>query len=207
MRMRLIRTALTIATPIAFVLLATGCGSFGGSLPESITIELPDGTETTATLGSGVERLANTSWDFFLTTAEAQGVPFVVISFGDAGNLEAFNDNTLAAEIFGDEIIFDGQRHNTTQQGLSYSAATYGAETSDATGFAFEGLLTAFAAGFKVANGTASASGTFDPDDPDTMTGTFAYAFEITVNFPGIPVSDLAETFAFIAHRVKSSSE
>jgi len=202
MTKRIIRTALTIATPVAFILLAAGCGAVGGGLPESVSIELPDGTTTTATLGSGVDRLADTSWAFYLTAPSAQGAPFVVISFGSAGNLEAFNDNTLAVEIFGDQILFDGQRHNTTQQGLSYSAATYGASTSDANGFAFQGRLSAFAAGFKVADGTASASGTFVPDDPDTMTGTFEYAFDILVDFPGVPVSDLAENFEFIAHRV-----
>jgi len=202
MSFRLIRAALTVATPVAFLLLATGCGTIGGALPDTVTVDLPDGTQTTATLGSGVDRLANTSWEFFLTAPAAQGAPFVVISFGDSGNLEAFNDNTLASEIFGDQIIFDGQVHNTSQAGLSYSAGTFGAETSDASGFAFQGVLNAFAAGFKVADCTANASGTFDPDDPDTMTGMFDYAFQVTVDFPGIPVSDLAQTFGFIAHRV-----
>lgn len=205
MTARIIRTALTVATPVAFILLAAGCGARGGALPDSVTIELPDGTTTQATLGSGVASLADTSWEFYLTAAPAQGAPFVVISFGPEGNLEAFDDNTLAAEIFGDQIIFDGQRHNTTQQGLSYSAATYGAETSDANGFAFQGILNAFAAGFKVAEGTASASGTFDPDDPNTMTGTFEYAFDTLVELPGVPVGDLEERFGFIAHRVENT--
>ena len=54
MTARIIRTVLTVATPVAFILLAAGCGAPGGALPESVTIELPDGTTTQATLGSGV---------------------------------------------------------------------------------------------------------------------------------------------------------
>ena len=198
---RIVRKALSIATAVAFILLAAGCGVQGG-LPDEVTIELPDGTEVQAVLGSGVASLENSSWQFFAMSGSAQGPPFAVISFGPQGNLAAFNDNTLAREIFGDQILFDGMVHNTTQPGISYSAATYGAETSDATGFAFEGLLNAFAAGFKAAEGTASASGSFDPDDPNTMTGTFAYAFDILIERPGVPVSDQEDSFGFIAHRV-----
>ena len=179
----------------------SGCGS-RGQLPNEITVLLPDGTETQATLGSGVISLADTIWRFFEASSSGQGRQFLILSFGPNGELESFNENTIATSIFGSTILFDGEQHDTSQQGLTYSAATYGAETSDANGFTFEVLLNAFFAGFEVAAGTATAIGTFDPDDPDTMTGTFAYDFALTISLPGLPVEDEADEFDYIAHRV-----
>jgi hypothetical protein len=127
----------------------------------------------------------------------------VTISFGSEGQLRAFEDNTFAAEIFGPTLIFDGQQHATSQDGLTYAAATYGAETSDATGFTFVGELNAFAVIIgKVADATATASGAFDPDDPDVMTGTFSFEYDITVEFPGVPTGGDSSEFGFIAHRI-----
>ena len=181
---------------------AIGCGSAGGSLPDAVTIELPDGTTTQATLGSGVATLANTTWQLLVTSEAAQGVPFVIIAFGEQGNLEAFYENTLASEVFGSSILFDGERHNTTQKGLSYSAVTYGAQTSDASGFAFEGRMSAFAAGFKVASGEAAAVGMFDPDDPNVMTGTFSFGYDIEVSVPGVPTEGEDQSLNFVAERI-----
>ncbi len=195
-RLRRVATLFTVT-----LLSISGCGS-RGQLPEEITVQLPDGTETRVTLGSGVISLADTTWQFFATASTGQGAPFVTISFGPNGELEAFEDNTIAANIFGSTILFDGQRHNTTQPGLSYAAATYGAETSDANGFTFEGRLNAFIAGLEVASSTSTASGTFDPDDSDIMTGTFGYTITMTVTIPGIPFEDQEDEFGFIAHRV-----
>jgi len=77
---------------------------------------------------------------------------------------------------------------------------TYGAETSDGTGFTFEGRLTAFAAGLQAGYATATATGTFDPDDPNTMTGTFSYSTRVTLI--SMPEANVDEEFTFIAHRV-----
>ena len=178
-----------------------GCGS-SGQLPDEITVLLPDGTETQATLGSGVISLANTTWRFFEASSSGQGQQFLVLSFGPNGELEAFNENTIATSIFGSTILFDGEQHDTSQKGLTYTAATYGAETSDANGFTFEVILNAFFGGFEVAAGTATAIGTFDPDDPDTMTGSFAYDFALTISIPGVPIEDEADEFDYVAHRV-----
>ena len=178
-----------------------GCGSTG-QLPDEVTVQLPDGTQTQVTLGSGVISLADTTWRFFAASPSSQGRQFLILSFGPNGELASFNENTIAASIFGSTILFDGERHNTSQQGVSYAAGTYGAETSDANGFTFEVRLNAFFGGFEVAAGTATATGTFDPDDPDTMTGTFAYAFAMTISIPGVPFEDEADEFDFIAQRV-----
>jgi hypothetical protein len=189
---------------VAFVVLPLGCGSQGGAVPDSVTLALPDGTTTTATLGEGVASLADSTWEFFVTgqvsPAPAEAIPFVVISFGPNGELTQFDQNTFAAEIFGDTIYFDGARHNTNQTGLSYTAGTYGAETSDATGFTFEGRLTAFAAGINAANATATASGTFDANDPDTMTGEFSFSVQVTIT--SIPGTDMDMAYTYTAHRV-----
>lgn len=184
-----------------------GCG--GGratGLPESVTIQLPDGTETEATLGAGVLSLADTTWEFTQVWpgGALSGTPFVTITFGPEGELTSFENNTVASEIFGDTILFDGARHNTSQQGLSYAAGTFGAETSDGNGFAFVGELNAFAPILgKVAEATATASGVFDADDPDVMSGTFTFDGEVLVDLPGVPTDPFSDEFDYIAHRVE----
>jgi hypothetical protein len=199
---RILRAVLVSASILVAILTPAGCGSSGSALPDTVTVNLPDGTTSEVTLGSGVASLANTTWHFFLSSEAAQSTPFVVVSFGDEGNLEAFYENTLASEIFGSQILFDGERHNTTQQGLSYAAATYGAQTSDASGFAFEGRLSAFAAGFKVASGEASATGMFDPENPNRMTGTFSFGYDIEVSVPCVPTEGADDSFGFVAERI-----
>jgi hypothetical protein len=198
------RVVLTFLLGCGLILATEGCGNRNGAVPESVTVELPDGTTTTVTLGAGVPSLADSTWDFYITgqleSSAAQGLPFLVITFGPQGELTRFDGNTLSPEIFGDTIYFDGGNHSTNQQGLSYTAGTYGAETSDASGFSFVGKLTAFAVGLTVANATVTATGTFDADDPDTMTGEFTFSVQATVDF--IPNANVDQGFTFIAHRV-----
>ena len=129
-----------------------------------------------------------------------QGAPFVRLRFGSNGELAAFENSTFAQEIFGSALLFDGVRHNTTQPGLQYVAATYGAETSDSTGFTFEGRLTAFAAGLEAANATASALGEFDPDDPNLMRGLFEFSSRVTLL--DYPEGNQDVQFSFLGRRV-----
>ncbi|MCO6439292.1 MAG: hypothetical protein J5J06_19555 [Phycisphaerae bacterium] len=178
----------------------SGCGPSNNGLPSQLTVTLPDGSEAPVTLGSGVISLADTRWTFYQAAPNGQGAAFVTIRFGSEGQLEAFEDNTIAANIFGDTILFDGARYPTAIPGVSYAAATYGAESSDATGFAFEGRLTGFAAGLEAASGTASAVGEFDVDDPDTIRGTFSYKTEVTLI--SIPEGNQEDEFNFVGRRV-----
>jgi hypothetical protein len=165
-----------------------------------VSVELPDGTTVTADKGAGAPALANTTWNFYRGSATAQRAVFLTIAFGDDGNLERFDNNTLASQIFGDTIVFDGARHNTNQPGVTYSAATYGAQTADATGFTFAGRFTGFAAGFQAANGQASATGTFDPDDPSMMRGVFYFKTEVTLI--DLPEGNQEDEFNFTAELV-----
>jgi hypothetical protein len=176
----------------------TGCG--GSSLPSTVIVDLPDGTSVEVEEGAGVASLTNTSWRFFRSTGAAQGLPFLTISFGPEGNLAGFSNNTIAPEVFGPEILFDGEQHATAMDGVTYAASTYGAETVDGSGFAFAGRMTAWFGPIVAGEATATATGTFDPDDPNTMTGTFAYTTEI--NFVEIPGAEMDEEFFFIAHKV-----
>ena len=194
---QIVHAGALIVLAVAFTLAMAGCGA-GGSLPDSVEVQLPDGTTQTVTLGAGVPSLADSTWVFF----EGGGLPFMTITFGPNGELTKFEDNTLASEIFGDTIYFDGETHQTNQPGLSYSAATYGAQTADAIGFAFEGRISAFAAGLKAAEATASATGTFDLDNPDRMTGVFSFTSQVTIT--SIPGANLDEEFEFVAERVDS---
>lgn len=177
-----------------------GCGSSTNGLPSTVTVELPDGSAEVVTLGSGVVSFADSRWQFYQTSAAAQGVPFAIVRFGPEGELEAFEDNTIASSIFGSEIIFDGAKHPTTQQGLSYAAATFGAQTSDSQGFAFEGRLTAFAAMLEAANATASAVGEFDGDDINTVRGTFTFSSRMTLL--DIPEGNMDLSFDFMGTRI-----
>jgi len=199
MRSFAIRTLTFGVLPVIGLSVLTGCGS-GRDVPDEVTVVLPDGTEETVTLGSGVLQLADTSWDISATTPSGQGVPFVRLSFGPEGELASFENSTLAQEIFGATILFDGVRHNTTQAGLQYAAATYGAATSDSSGFTFEARVTAFAAGIEAANATASAVGEFDPDDANIMTGTFSFSSRVTLI--DIPEGNQDMEFTFLGRRV-----
>lgn len=178
----------------------TGCGLAGDSLPSSVPVTLPDGSTVTADLGSGVPSLADTAWDVFRVAENAQSVSFVRIRFGPDGNLDGFEDNPFAREIFGATIYFDGARHSTTQQGLEYAAAAYAAETADSTGFTFEGRLKAFAAGLEAGHATATATGEFDSDDPDIIHGTFAFSTRITLL--NIPEANQDDEFPYMGRRV-----
>ncbi len=181
-------------------LTVNGCGGpANNGLASEVTVQLPDGTSTTATLGSGVIALADSSWEFFTTAINGQGVPFVVITFGPNGELTEFNDNTLGADIFGSTILFDGARHNTAQSGLQYAAATFGAQTSDATGFTLAADISVFAVGLEAATATATATGMFDANDPDVMTGTFD--FVSTVTLLDIPEGNQNISISFLGRR------
>ncbi len=198
-RQRMLRMSLVVGLAVVLAPVVFGCGANNG-LPAELTVELPDGTTQVVTLGAGVASLADSSWQFFEDSGTGQSIPFLVMAFGPGGTLDRFEDNTIATEIFGTTLIFDGERHDTTQPGLTYAAATFGAETNDSTGFAFVGQLTGFAAGFPVAEATAIASGTFDPNDPDILRGTFSFTSVISI--AAIPDGDVDISFDFIAHRI-----
>jgi len=203
---RNLTSRLTFVLSILVLTALSGCTGRATSLPESVIVTLPDGTQTEATLGAGVLALADTRWEFKQVYAGGQesATPFVTVVFGTNGELTAFENNTIATEIFGDTILFDGKRHETTQPGVTYTAGTFGAETSDANGFTFVGELNAYATVLgKVATATATADGTFDLTDPNTMTGTFAYDSEVLVDLPGVPADSFTDEFAYIAHRVE----
>jgi hypothetical protein len=198
-RLVVLRHGMVVAACLLISLI--GCGSANRSgLPESVTLELLDGTIIEVEQGAGAASLANSQWQLFRTSPSAQSLAFVTINFGPEGNLESFENNTLAQEIFGDTILFDGQRHNTSQQALQYAAATFGAETDDATGFTFEGRLAAFAAGIQVATATATTTASYDPNDPDTVEGTFTFSSRATIS--SIPNGNTDFEFTFVGRRV-----
>ena len=182
-------------------LATTGCGS-RNSVPSSVPVTLPDGTTVNVTMGAGVISLADTVWDFYHVAGNLQGAAFVRIRFDSEGSLAGFENNTIASEIFGDTVLFDGQTHETSQAGLSYAAATYGAETSDSTGFTFEGRLTAYAAGFEAAAVTATAMAEFDPEDPNVVRGTFSYTSEVLMFADMFPQGNMEDEFPFMGQRV-----
>lgn len=196
MSSRLVGLRYGLVTATCLSLSLVGCGFRNSNRPETVTIELPDGTIVEVEQGSGAASLANSQWQFFRIVGSTEAL-VATIHFGPAGNLESFTENTFSPEIFGDTILFDGQRHSTTQQGLEYTAVTFGA--GNASGFTFEGQLVAFFSGITAATATATATATYVAGDPDTVEGTFA--FFVNVLIPVIPeIPD--DTFAFVGRRV-----
>ena len=173
------RICLAISFPIIAVTTLVGCQ--GGSIaPESETLTLPDGTVVEVTQDEGAVSLANSRWEL-----RSGGTAFVTFVFDAGGNLTTFQDFTLASDILGSEIILDDTKHDTGITGVQYSAVTFEAETEDGTGFTFVTSLFAFVPIFgEIASGTATATSTLDPADPDIMTGDFV--FDITFDIPDL---------------------
>jgi len=198
--------AIRIMLAATLALALTACGGGNNGLPASVTVELPDGTAVVSTLGSGVISFADSRWQFFRNSAIGQGAPFATIVFGPNGELAAIEDNTIAVEVLGTSLFFDGAKHPTSQAGLTYAAATFGAETADSQGFAFEGQITAFATLVgEVASGTMTASGEFDGGDINTVTGTFEFSFvlsSLASSFVTLPEGGTSDSFAFIGRRI-----
>ena len=192
-----------LVLPTLFCLVLPGCAG-KPPVPSSVDVVLPDGTTVTATMGSGVISLANSVWGFCRSATNPDCLnPFMVVHFNSTGSLESFQDNTIASQIFGDTILFDGIAHNTAQAGLQYVAATFGAETSDSSGFTFEGRLTGLAAGFEAATATATATAEFDPVDPDVVFGTFSFSSEILLFPEMFPGGNIDDSFPFAGRRLE----
>ncbi len=194
------RFTVALSLDLMMILVVTGCGS-NGTLPSTVILELPDGTTVEVDAGTGVPSLADSSWAFLRISDTGQEILFVTVVFGAEGNLVAFEDNTFSQDILGDTIVFDGSRQPTSLDGVEYAATTFGAATVDGTGFAFEGQFSVFYLGLNVGGGEAGAVGTFDADDPDTITGTFSFSMELTIPIE-IPGANQSDSFSFVAHRV-----
>jgi hypothetical protein len=178
--------------------LLTSCGN-NANLPQALEVTLPSGIVTNAQVGTGPASLANSEWRVYRVANNAQGTPFLTLIFNEDGGISEFADNSIAPQIFGDTIILDGQRHPTTQEGLTYAAAVYGTESDDGSEIAFEVRLRGYAASLVAATGEASAQAT--RIDEDTMEGTFYYKTEVTI--VDIPGANQEETLNFRAERVR----
>ena len=196
MRSKSILSAVLLVTMLIVLPALTGCG--GSSLPDQVTVEFPDGSTAVATVGSGPASLANSEWAVYRANAAGRGAQFVRLVFDDDGGIEEFADNSISPEIFGDTIYLDGEVHATAQQGLTYSAGVYGAESADGQEIAFEVRLKGFFGGLTAATGEASANAIRMGDD--TLEGTFHYKTEVTLI--DMPEANAEETFDFVAERL-----
>jgi hypothetical protein len=191
----------TWSTVVSLALLAglvlPGCMG-AASLPNEVSVTLPDGSQVSAKVGSGPASLANSEWLVYRGTA-GTGNPFVRLVFDEDGGIERFEENSISPEIFGSTIHLDGARHNTTQQGLTYVGGVYGAETADGTGIGFEARIVGFAAGLRAASANASVSATFDDGARDTIRGTFSYKSEVTLI--NLPEGNQEDSFEFVGRR------
>lgn len=190
------RIAVSALSLVALIAL-TGCG-FG---PQTFAFELPDGTILIVPSRSGPESLANSAWALI---DAATGTTIVTIRFGPAGNIERFENNTIAQDVLGSTLIFDGRRHDTSIPLVEYEAVAFGAPIS-ATGFVFHAEMTALAPLVgEVASGVADVSGEVDPET-DIMMGTLSFEFELSSlasRFVDVPEESLTGEFVFTATRV-----
>lgn len=184
---------------VGVLAMTTGCFN-QTNLPQTMTVELPDGTTVEVEQGSGAVILADSAWEF----VDDQGTAFVTVRFGPNGELASFENYMLAEDFLGSDIVFDGTRVPAAMTGLEYAAATFGAATTTGNGFAFEGVLNVFAPPLgRVATGEASATGMLGETDPDQMTGTFTFDFNVLVPIElPIPPEQLSGEFPFTARRV-----
>ncbi len=185
------------------LLLVTGCGFGGTSMPDEIEITLPNGETLAATIGTGVPSLANSEWVVYRVSENGnRGGAVLTMVFNDEGGLDGFSNSTIASSVFGSEIVLDGQKHSTTQPNLDYAGSTYGAE--NASGLAFEARIKAYYSGILAAKATAVATAAFVEDDPDTMIGYFEFSSHATI-LQDTELGQQAEqedNFDFIADRV-----
>ncbi|HNQ21810.1 MAG TPA: hypothetical protein PKK06_01825 [Phycisphaerae bacterium] len=195
-----VRGALVAVVAMTTVGLVGGCGS-GGGFAKTASLELLDGTIIEAPMSGGAPSLANSEWMFYRRNADGTpGAPLVRVPFGPDGNLISFEDNTLAVDVFGETIILDGERHDTSTDGVSYAAATYGAE--GASGLGFQVQVFAYYSSFQVAEGEASLIAEYV--DADTLVGTFYFRTEVSdlaANYVGTGANQEDE-FEVIALRV-----
>ncbi len=188
---------------LSFGVLIALPGCFGAATPQTFPLELPDGTTVTVSLESGVPSLANTSWELSYANTS---VPLVTMNFGAAGNLESFTDNHIVEEVLGSTILFDGVAHDTDFPPIQYSAFAVGAPASGGA-FVLQAHISAIAPLVgEVAFGTADADGEIDPEDPNVMTGTLSFDFELSslaADYVTVPADSLNGEFEFTAIRVE----
>jgi hypothetical protein len=197
MRKKLLIPASLFSAFLLLVPVLTSCGN-NASLPQSVELTLPSGIVLEARFGSGPASLANTEWRVYRVAPNAQDTPFLTLIFNEEGGISEITDNSIAPQIFGDTILLDGQRHPTTQEGLTYAAAVYGTESDDGSEIAFDLRLRGYVAGVLAATGEASAQAM--RIDEDAMEGTFHYKTEVTI--VDIPGANQEETLNFRAQRL-----
>ncbi len=193
--MRTLMHTLTGALTCA-ALLVSGCGTTANSLPQTTEVLLPDGSVVTAARGEGPKELAGKQLSLRAVAPSAgQSANFIRLVMNENGGISAFEDNTIAPEIFGSTIILDGRPHPTLQPGLSYAGAVYGAVSSDGKGFTFQAKIQAFAAGVLAATAEAGVQAEFI--DAETVGGVFDYKTVVTL--VDIPEGNQSGSIEFVA--------
>src|ERR1041385_404817 len=133
---------------IRYCLGVTGCAiliAIGGCTPmcpPTEPITLVDGTTANADVGSGAASQANSTWAFYANAAGPTSILGIQIlpgtsvflfraEFGAGGKwVRIFDNEKIAPDAFGTQILFDGAQHAMVQPNLTYAAVSYGAEHS-----------------------------------------------------------------------------
>lgn len=178
--------------------LASGCIPTAAP-PDSLDVALSATLKSTAARDSGPAVLADTTWAAYrkpdapgsatispygaslggpsiLTRPEPDTV-MLRVRFGPSGVAELLFDNAFyAPQIFGPQIIIDGQPHATITPFLTYATNSYG--LSDGDRFGFAAPIEVWLGGLPVGTGLAYVWGTRTGDRID---GTFGYQVDVTL--------------------------
>jgi hypothetical protein len=123
------------------------------SCPPSMPVTLGNGEVVTADANSGAESQADSTWAFYADTglgplgflgtviSDVPGFLFRV-QFGEQGQLiRVFDNQILAPQILGDELILDNVSRPTLDPALAFAGESYAAEDGAAGGLVSCGII------------------------------------------------------------------
>jgi hypothetical protein len=176
------RSAAIFFLAITALTLPTGCAD--NSLPGSLQLLWPDGSNFEAPLGSGAPSLANSTWDVFPGPILGPApIAIARVTFGDAGQVVSFEAapdfvGSIPTDLPGitTMLIADGVPRDLVP-GVSYVGGAYGGQTG--ANIAITAFFRYSAGPVKVAEVTLAIAG---EQNADRIDGTFA--FNVTLEGP-----------------------
>lgn len=208
-------------------LLLMTCGCFGpANLPTETEVVLPGDARQTATVNSGAESLASSTWEArraadpddadgdsddtprspyggllnggFLDRVPVDALMFRV-EFNENGVATRITNNRFyLPDMFGDQLISDGQFHGTRTPGLTYAAASFAVQQDNQIGLAFPAEVRFL--GLPLGMAVVYGWGTFNEDET-RLDGTFGYSADLNL-IPELLLGSGADQYPFYVNRL-----
>lgn len=221
-----LRKLLALSLLVSLSIATTGC--FGPpDLPAELEVVLPDDVRQAAPINSGPESFANGVWQArrapiddsvetpamspyggLLTGGLLERVAVDALMFrghfDEAGVATGVTDNHYyLPNLLGDELPIDNQFHGTRVPGLTFAAASYGAQVDDQVGFAIPAEVRLF--GIQVSKVIVYAWGTLDETET-RVDGIFGYTSDLNL-IPELILGSGGDQYPFYAAREPSQGE